>query len=245
MSHEVSMQLSDLERLVPDLVSDDPIEQTMIALHRERYAFAGRFVDGKTVLDIACGAGYGSAMLRDAGAQSVMGVDLSAAAISYARGRYAAPGISFLEGDGMRFVPDAPVDVAVSLETIEHLPHAHDFVSRLSGFVKAEGGLVIGSVPTTLSTDVNPYHLHDFSVKRFRRLFRERGLTIVDELEQTQPYSPLKVRKLAQSSQRKYEFRQRLPLYYATHPIMAWRRFSTTLRHGFVNKYLLLVGRKG
>ena len=45
--------------------------------HLERYRFARGFADGRRVLDIACGAGYGSQMLAEAGAETVTGVDLN------------------------------------------------------------------------------------------------------------------------------------------------------------------------
>lgn len=36
--------------------------------HFERYKFASKYVKGRSVLDIACGIGYGSKFLMDGGA---------------------------------------------------------------------------------------------------------------------------------------------------------------------------------
>src|SRR5436305_1525474 len=44
--------------------------------HRCRYRFALPYARGARVLDIACGTGFGAAMLAEAGARSVCGVDL-------------------------------------------------------------------------------------------------------------------------------------------------------------------------
>lgn len=233
----------DLERIIPDQLSSDPYERETFEIHAARYRFAGRWVAGKRVLDLACGVGYGSAILREAGATSVTGVDLSPEAIAYARGRYAAPGIEFVVSDGNQFTPERPFDVVVSLESIEHVPDARGFVRRLAGFL-APGGHLIGSVPTTLSTDVNPYHLHDFSATEFRALFGEVGLTIVDEMTQSQRVSPVRLRSLAGSSNRSYQLRPALLRYYAHHPRTLLRRLWTTVTRGFVNDYLVLVGRK-
>jgi SAM-dependent methyltransferase len=233
----------DLERIVPDQLSDDPFERETLEIHAARYRFAARRVAGKRVLDLACGVGYGSAILKLAGAGQVIGVDLSAQAVAYAREHYAAPGISFICGDGAAFTTESLFDVVVSLETIEHVPDARGFVAQLARFV-APGGLLIGSVPTTLSSDVNPHHLHDFSADEFQGMFLSNGLTIVDELTQVQRFSPLRLRKLAGHSARSYRLRPRLGLYYAGHPGMLLRRLWTTMRYGFANHYLVLAGRK-
>ena len=233
----------DLERIVPDQLSADPFERETLEIHAARYRFAARRVAGQRVLDLACGVGYGSAILKLAGAGQVTGVDLSDQAVAYARERYAAPGVSFICGDGASFSPDNLFDVVVSLETIEHVPDARGFVAQLARFV-APGGVLIGSVPTTLSSDVNPHHLHDFSADEFRALFVSNGLALVDEMTQIQRFSPLRLRKLAGHSARSYQLRPHLGRYYAGHPGMLLRRLWTTMRHGFANHYLVLVGRK-
>lgn len=233
----------DLERMVPDLLSDDRTERSMLESHLRRYEFAARFVRGKRVLDLACGAGYGSALLKDAGASEVVGVDVSAECVRYARQRYLQPGIEFLEGDGMTFASAGGCDVIVSLETIEHVPDANGFVAHLASLL-VPGGILVGSVPTTLSTDVNPFHLHDFTPRQFRALFRSLGLDTLDELEQVQTFSPLGLLSFGSRSSRRHQLRQGLVRYYAEHPRQLVRRVLTTLRHGFSNKYLAIAAQK-
>jgi SAM-dependent methyltransferase len=233
----------DLERMVPDLLSDDDTERGMLESHLHRYEFAARFVQGKRVLDLACGSGYGSALLKDAGASTVVGVDVSEECVRYARQRYLSPGIQFLEGDGMTFVPAGGCDVIVSLETIEHVPDANGFVAHLASLL-APGGILVGSVPTTLSTDVNPFHLHDFTPLQFRDLFRSLGLTTLDELEQVQTFSPWGLLPFGSRTSRRHQLRQGLVRYYAAHPSLLVQRLLTTLRHGFCNKYLAIAAQK-
>jgi 2-polyprenyl-3-methyl-5-hydroxy-6-metoxy-1,4-benzoquinol methylase len=64
------------ERFVPGTKGEIWIE------HWHRYHFASRWVAGKRVLDVACGEGYGAALLARRAAH-VTGVDLSAAAIEH------------------------------------------------------------------------------------------------------------------------------------------------------------------
>lgn len=229
--------------MVPDLLSKDSIERNMLELHLRRYAFAANFVRGKRVLDLACGAGYGSVILKEAGAAEVIGVDLAPDCIHYARERYARPGIEFLQADGMTFTPAGGCDVIVSLETIEHLPDAHGFVAHL-GSLLAPGGVLIGSVPTTLSTDVNPFHLHDFSPRQFRELFSSLGFETLAELPQDQPFSPWALLPFGARPSRRHQLRQGLVPYYLAHPQLLAKRLMTTLRYGFCNKYLAIAGQK-
>jgi len=104
-----------------------PTEEGSIAYeHLHRYAFACDYVSGKTVLDVACGEGYGSSLLAKR-AEKVIGVDLSEDTILHAREKYGnQPKIEFFCGSAA----DIPCktgyfDVVVSFETIEHLAE-HD-----------------------------------------------------------------------------------------------------------------------
>ena len=62
------------ERFVPGIAGEIAHE------HWHRYAFARRCVAGKRVLDVACGEGYGSALLAGE-STSVTGIDIDAGAI--------------------------------------------------------------------------------------------------------------------------------------------------------------------
>ena len=77
----------DGERFTPECVREMWYE------HWHRYVFAQDFVAGKRVLDLACGEGYGADLLART-ASSVVGVDISEAAIAHARARYDRPGLS-------------------------------------------------------------------------------------------------------------------------------------------------------
>ena len=43
--------------------------------HHQRYEFFKNYYSGKTILDIACGIGYGSNYIINSGAKEVVGVD--------------------------------------------------------------------------------------------------------------------------------------------------------------------------
>ena len=55
-----------------------------------RYLYAADLVAGKRVLDLGCAEGEGAALLLDRGAQSVVGLDLDAPAVSRGQSRQSA-----------------------------------------------------------------------------------------------------------------------------------------------------------
>jgi cyclopropane fatty-acyl-phospholipid synthase-like methyltransferase len=69
------------ERFVPEVHGNIELE------HRHRYLQACSIAQGKVVLDIASGEGYGSAMLAEH-AYQVIGVDISELAVAHAQQRY-------------------------------------------------------------------------------------------------------------------------------------------------------------
>jgi 2-polyprenyl-3-methyl-5-hydroxy-6-metoxy-1,4-benzoquinol methylase len=118
--------------------------------HLQRYRFGMAFVAGARVLDVACGVGYGSQILKQAGAREVVGVDNDPDTIAAARRRPALPQVEFQVGDAQALAPELGVfDVAVSFETIEHLPEPKRFVASLHQRLKPGGRLIL-SAPNTL-----------------------------------------------------------------------------------------------
>ena len=113
--------------------------------HLARYQFASRFVGGKSVLDIACGVGYGSALLSEAGALRVDGVDINEDVIAHARGSYASEKTHFQCGDIYTFSSSSCYDIIVSFETIEHVDDYNKALANLSRLLCENGRLIISS----------------------------------------------------------------------------------------------------
>ena len=150
------------ERFLPELSGEIAHE------HWHRYAFARRFVAGRRVVDVACGEGYGSALLAGL-AQSVVGVDIDAAAVAHAKAAYAGrPRLRFVDGSAADLpLPDASADTIVSFETIEHLEGALQ-PAMIAEFARvlAPGGVLVLSSPNRVEYSearnyVNPFHLRE------------------------------------------------------------------------------------
>ena len=151
------------ERFVPGTKGEIWIE------HWHRYHFASRWAAGKTVVDIACGEGYGSALLARTAAH-VTGVDISEQAIDHATRAYAGLANASFKGGSCTRIPlaDASVDLAVSFETVEHITEQKEFVAELARVLKP-GGVLLMSCPNKLEyTDKRDYH-NEFHVKELYR----------------------------------------------------------------------------
>ena len=146
--------------------------------HVVRYQWAAQFIrPGDTVLDAACGLGYGSYLLQSASvAKKTLGIDGSDYAIDYANLNYAAQrdGLEFRVGmlpSALAALPDQSIDVVISFETLEHVD---ENISLLSEFrrVLTPGGRLIASVPNDWSDesgeDPNPFHVHVYTLDRLR-----------------------------------------------------------------------------
>ena len=149
------------------------------SIHLNRYLSAREFVAGKSVLDIACGEGYGSALLARWGAKSVVGVDISEPAIAKAKNAFETDTIKFFQSSGeavLDVLGEAKFDLIVSFETIEHVNEPRVFLENIKKLI-APNGIILISCPNDnwyyADGGSNPYHLHRWNAWEFRRLTEE------------------------------------------------------------------------
>jgi len=145
-----------------------------VAEHLHRYALAAVMVDGKSVLDIASGEGYGSHLLSQK-ADSVIGVDISEEAVEHANRKYAGKAnLSYRIGSASAIpLDDNAVDIVTSFETLEHTTEHDAFLKEIKRVLKP-GGVLIMSTPDTvlykLREPENPYHVKELSTPEFEQL---------------------------------------------------------------------------
>ncbi len=143
--------------------------------HYLRYGLFREICAGKRVLDVACGAGYGSYLLASWGAQQVIAVDLSAEAITEARRVFGHDRITFIQGnvEELDKLVQGQFDLIVSFETIEHLKLPRLFLEHIS-HLRTDVGIVAISAPNDAGVlragEPNHFHLHRFSFDEFRAL---------------------------------------------------------------------------
>lgn len=153
-------------------VDPEKAPRGVMAVHLARYAFAKSFAEGKSVLDVACGAGYGSAVIADV-ARRVVGMDRSGTAVRYALTRYRRANAAFLVGDAGRLpFPEASFETVVSFETIEHLPDIPRYLEEVRRVLRPGGEFVVSTPKArkTTTRPANPHHTIEYSAQDFEAL---------------------------------------------------------------------------
>jgi SAM-dependent methyltransferase len=119
----------------------DIYEQT----HYSRYVFASYSArSNDACADLACGTGYGSALLSEV-CQSVLGVDRSSVVVEAAKQRYEhRTNLRFISEDLLSVQFDRVFDLIVSFETMEHFaePDIQKLLSIYSAALKPSGTLI-------------------------------------------------------------------------------------------------------
>lgn len=150
--------------------------------HLSRYRFASGYVAGKTALDIACGAGYGSKMLKEAGATLVHGVELDQDTLNFAHG-YQAEGLEYRFGNICTFTSEIQYQVIVCLETIEHTSNYQIALKNLYRLM-VDGGLLVVSTPhrargkTLTDKPENPFHTQEFTTFELAEELTKAGFKV-------------------------------------------------------------------
>lgn len=144
--------------------------------HLIRYDFACEKANGKKVLDIAGGSGYGTYLLATKGnAEKVISVELDSEAIKFANLQYPSPRIERLKADATAYINDRFFDLIVSFETIEHLDDYASFLKNVHQSLVSGGSLII-STPITKKTsteNINQFHTIEWSFLDFQSQIRE------------------------------------------------------------------------
>ena len=157
------------ERTLPDI----PEENYWYRRHLAVYEWIAARCAGRRVVDMACGEGYGTAVLARR-APWVTGVEANPEAYEHARLKYAEPGVRFVRDMVERYAQEC--DAVVFLQTIEHV---HDPAAVLRSFraMLRPGGVAYVSTPNVLTLapegaqkSDNPWHIREYRAEEFREL---------------------------------------------------------------------------
>jgi O-antigen biosynthesis protein len=151
----------------------------MLYEHLHRYHFAQRYCHGRKVLDLACGEGYGAAILAEV-ADEVVAVDIDGPTIEHARANYPRENLRFVESSMLERLAfaDGPFDVVVCLEAIEHIEEHEELLSSIKATLTPSGIAVVSTPDRVVYSEAteyrNPFHVREVSRDEFCNLLKSR-----------------------------------------------------------------------
>lgn len=157
------------ERTLPDV----PVENYWFRRHLAVYEWIAERCEGLRVVDMACGEGYGSAVLARS-ARHVTGVDANPEAHEHARLRYGRPGLTFERDMVERYAE--PCDAVVFLQTIEHVPDPGAVLDHLRAMLPPGGVAYVSTpnvrtlAPAGAERSDNPWHVREYAAHEFMAL---------------------------------------------------------------------------
>jgi len=146
--------------------------------HIHRYNEALRQITANdTVLDIACGTGFGTDIIATKTNGKVIGGDIAAEAINECRGRWNKDNLEFKVLDGTKLdFPDQYFDKIVSFETIEHTGQYLAMVAEFARVLKPGGQLILSTPNRQVSSPdgiiQNPYHIQEFTYEELKQVLQ-------------------------------------------------------------------------
>ncbi len=145
------------------------------------------------VLDVACGAGYGSYMIaQNFPSVRVTGVDYDPKSIEDAQKNYSLPNLEYKCGDVTRWketIGEAMFDCILSFDTVEHVIHREIMMQNVVEHVSRQGALLLSTPCGYDVTNLRPawqYHkieysaarLYDFLKRYFQAILRPDDSTL-------------------------------------------------------------------
>lgn len=137
--------------------------------HCKFYRFVGQFVNNKKVVDVGCGSGYGSKILKERGSISYDGFDISKSSIKYAKSHFNDYGTFDISSiTDISQVTDSSYDITICSEVMEHIKEYNmeqRAIEELKRITKNKGLIIIGTPNTELLKN------HGFSYDDINGLF--------------------------------------------------------------------------
>jgi 2-polyprenyl-3-methyl-5-hydroxy-6-metoxy-1,4-benzoquinol methylase len=207
--------------IVSGIVNDNRLERWLPGFcnpqtnkeHVLRYDWVRDFVKNKIVLDIACGAGFGTYKLAAEGAAAkVTGYDIDEKTVRYASLRNRHGNIDFEVKNAESFYTGKQYDVIVSFETIEHLDKPGIFLKDINSALNDNGACFISTpisdVPENTHPD-NVYHRREWGFRKFHEFVS--GYLRVEKIFLQLYKIPMVSRGLISRLLRKTGFKKNIP----------------------------------
>jgi GT2 family glycosyltransferase/SAM-dependent methyltransferase len=143
--------------------------------HFHRYLWAAKLIEGRRVMDLGSGEGFGSALLSET-ATSVVGVDVDELTVEHSRLNYAGPDLEFEVGtaEDLSAFADGSFQAVVAFEVIEHVREQEQVLSEIARVLDDDGILIISTPDRRMygeaRSEPNPFHERELTLEEFLAL---------------------------------------------------------------------------
>lgn len=162
------------------LNTEDPWWGEHVHRYNEVLPFLG---SNDTILDIACGTGFGSDILAQHTNGVVTGGDIATDAIEKCAAEWKRENLKFAVVDGTNLpYPDAFFDKIVSFETIEHTTKYRAMLKEFNRVLKPDGIAFISTPNFPINSPsgkvTNPYHTQEFTYDELEKILNEAFVSV-------------------------------------------------------------------
>lgn len=144
--------------------------------HRRRYNWAADRLQGKSVVDVGCGVGYGSWILGEDCTQ-VTGLDFNPDVVQLARETWRRSNVEFQKFNLQSGYPLPASQAVVAFEVIEHLACPESLLCTI-----AKGSVLFGSAPNEdfapHSIASNPFHIRHYTYAELEAVLSDCGFNV-------------------------------------------------------------------
>jgi SAM-dependent methyltransferase len=152
-----------------------PANAEQLAMLHTRYGWVGNLVEGKEVLEVACGSGIGLGHLA-ARAKRVVGGEYDAKLAAVAHRQYGGRiDVQHVDAHKLPFA-DASFDTVILLEAIYYLQHPERFIREAHRVLRPDGSLLVCSANCERPDfNASPFSSRYFSARSLRQLLEQNG----------------------------------------------------------------------
>ena len=166
------------ERIDP--LKDENVMKLSRFGHIKRYQKATSYI-AKTdsVFDVGCGYGYGSKMMAQK-AKKIIAIDISSAAIKYAKKKYNHKKIKYMTGDleKLNLSNLGSFDIITCFEVLEHLHKPEIVLKKIRKLISPKGYLFLSLPNGKNAPENNPHHIKNYTQKDIKNLLHKSGFRI-------------------------------------------------------------------
>jgi GT2 family glycosyltransferase/SAM-dependent methyltransferase/glycosyltransferase involved in cell wall biosynthesis len=143
--------------------------------HFHRYMWAARVIEGRRVLDLGSGEGFGASILAGS-ATHVVGVDVDERTVEHSKLNYGGANLEFQVGSALDLstFEDGSFGAVVAFEIIEHVQDQERVLDEVARVLGDDGLLVVSTPDRRLYSEAtgqhNPFHERELSLEEFQEL---------------------------------------------------------------------------